>query len=151
MLQGILREDAIKKSFIASHTWNQILPLMGCIQHEVHTTLICTCRYAVLQVYLRHVRMCILTPRLEYKLPKGKTWSSSYYPPPLSQCLEYWSGKAKPLGTAIISVRSRDRNVLSLQYWKRVWRTLESSSVITRTEWLHVPKACPSGPLPIIL
>lgn len=55
---------------------------MGCIQHEVHTTLICTCRYAVLQVFLRHVQMCILTPQLEYKLPKGRTWSSIYYPPP---------------------------------------------------------------------
>lgn len=29
-----------------------------------------------------------------------------------------------------------------------MWRTLESDSVITRTEWLHVLTACPSGPSP---
>lgn len=49
-------------------------PLMGCSQHEVHTTLICTCRYATLQVFFRHVQMCTLALKLEYKPPKGRTW-----------------------------------------------------------------------------
>lgn len=82
-----------KKKALLHHTHgNQILPLMGCSQHEVHTTLICTCRYAALQVFLRHVHMCTLSPRLEYKLPKGRTWVFSFSP--AGSGILAWAGQA---------------------------------------------------------
>lgn len=102
MLQGILREDAIKKKnkkALLHHTRNQILPPMGCSQHEVHTTLICTCRYAALRVFLRYVQMCTPSPHLEYKLPPGRTWVFQFSPP---QGLARWSGQAKPSAPAVV-------------------------------------------------
>ena len=74
-------------------------PLMGCSQHEVHTTLICTCRYATLQVFFRHVQMCTLSLKLEYKPPKGRTWVFQLSPHSV-WCS--WCGQAKPFGMATV-------------------------------------------------
>lgn len=66
---------------------------MGQSQHELHTTLICTCRYAALQVFCRHVQMCTLSPPLEYKLPQGRTRVFQLAPP---RRLRHRSGEARP-------------------------------------------------------
>lgn len=101
---------------------------MGCSQHEVHTTLICTCRDAALQVFSRHVQMCTLTPPLEYKLPKGKT-RALWLLPSSGPVLCTGQSESSSLNL-LFSERNRDGDVQSTQHWKGCeehWRASLSS------------------------
>ena len=55
-------------------------PLMGCSQHEVHTTLICTCRYATLQVFLGTFKCVLWLLNQNINPLRAGPGSSSYHP-----------------------------------------------------------------------